>query len=129
LAKSVRLSAIGDKLPADTSAEAREQWLRRQLRNTEESLQLFRPIAASLPRPWPAALRSYWPAWRTRKRYRPSSSVVLVLISTPFRCKVTTTPGTGSLGSQPHTPRGCIAQAWAVAAVGPPVTACRRCLR
>jgi len=49
LAKSVRLSAIGDKLPVDTSAEAREQWVRRQLCNdTEDTLQLFRPIAESL---------------------------------------------------------------------------------
>jgi hypothetical protein len=49
LTKSVRLSAIGDKLPVDTSAEAREQWVRRQLCNdTEDTLQLFRPMAESL---------------------------------------------------------------------------------
>jgi len=49
LARSVQLAAIGSKLPVDTSAEAREQWVRRQLCNdTEDTLQLFRPIAASL---------------------------------------------------------------------------------
>ncbi len=49
LAKSVQLAAIGDKLPVNTSAEAREQWVRRQLCNdTEDTLQLFRPIAESL---------------------------------------------------------------------------------
>jgi hypothetical protein len=49
LARSVQLAAIGSKLPVDTSAEAREQWVRRQLCNdTEDTLQLFRPIAESL---------------------------------------------------------------------------------
>jgi hypothetical protein len=49
LARSVQLAAIGDKLPVDTSAEAREQWVRRQLINdTEDTLHLFRPIAESL---------------------------------------------------------------------------------
>lgn len=49
LARSAQLAAIGSKLPVDTSAEAREQWVRRQLCNdTEDTLQLFRPVAASL---------------------------------------------------------------------------------
>jgi hypothetical protein len=49
LAKSVQLADIGQQLPLDSSAEGREQWVRRQLSNTlEESLTLFRPIARHL---------------------------------------------------------------------------------
>jgi len=49
LARNVQLSAIGAKLPVAVSEEARQQWVRRQLCNdTEDTLQLFRPLAASL---------------------------------------------------------------------------------
>jgi len=49
LARNVQLSAIGAKLPVNVSEEARPQWVRRQLCNdTEDTLQLFRPLAASL---------------------------------------------------------------------------------
>ncbi len=49
LARNVQLSAIGAKLPVATSEEARQQWVRRQLCNdTEDTLQLFRPLAESL---------------------------------------------------------------------------------
>ena len=45
----MQLSAIGAKLPVATSEEARQQWVRRQLCNaTADTLQLFRPLAASL---------------------------------------------------------------------------------
>jgi putative SOS response-associated peptidase YedK len=53
LARNVQLSAIGAKLPVALSEEARQQWVRRQLCNdTEDTLQLFRPLAAS----WLASL-------------------------------------------------------------------------
>lgn len=49
MARSVQLSAIGAKLPVNVSEEARQQWVRRQLCNdTEDTLQLFRPLAESL---------------------------------------------------------------------------------
>jgi hypothetical protein len=49
LARSVQLASIGAKLPVDTSEEAREQWVRRQLSNdTQDTLGLFRPLAESL---------------------------------------------------------------------------------
>jgi hypothetical protein len=49
LARSVQLAAIGAKLPVDTDAESREQWVRRQLRiDTKGTLELFRPLAQSL---------------------------------------------------------------------------------
>jgi hypothetical protein len=49
LARNVQLSAVGAKIPVDSSEEARQQWVRRQLCNdTEDTLQLFRPLAQSL---------------------------------------------------------------------------------
>jgi len=49
MAHSVQLAAIGAKLPVDTDAESREQWVRRQLsNNTQPTLELFRPLAQSL---------------------------------------------------------------------------------
>lgn len=49
LARNVQLAAVGAKLPVNTSEEARQQWVRRQLSNdTEETLELFRPLAESL---------------------------------------------------------------------------------
>ena len=49
LARNVQLSAIGAQLPVTASEEARQQWVRRQLGNdTEDTLQLFRPLAVSL---------------------------------------------------------------------------------
>ena len=49
MAGNVQLSAIGAKLPVTASEEARQQWVRRQLGNdTEDTLQVFRPLAESL---------------------------------------------------------------------------------
>jgi hypothetical protein len=47
--RNVQLSAIGAQLPVNVSEEARQQWVRCQLGNdTEDTLQLFRPLAESL---------------------------------------------------------------------------------
>ena len=49
LARNVQLAAIGAKLPVESAAESREQWVRRQLSNaTTGTLELFRPLAQSL---------------------------------------------------------------------------------
>ena len=49
MAHNVQLSAVGAKLPVNASEEARQQWIRRQLRNdTDDTLQLFRSLAESL---------------------------------------------------------------------------------
>ena len=49
MAGNVQLSAIGAKLPVTASEEARQRWVRRQLGNdTEDTLQVFRPLAESL---------------------------------------------------------------------------------